>query len=132
MSNAFNTVHRAAVLWAVRGSTAVTVTRVPCSPALAMLLYSPFAALGASSKVTPRSGPSSLCLFTRPIAEARAAPEASHPGGLDVCSIFLRWIFRGRPMLPSALTEGFRRIGLTFVGQDGGHPGVFARPVLLP
>ena len=35
----------------LHGSTAVTSTRAPCSPVLATLLYSPFAALGASSKV---------------------------------------------------------------------------------
>ena len=39
----------------LHGSTAVTATRAPCSPALATLLYSPFAALGAFNKVTPRS-----------------------------------------------------------------------------
>ena len=52
------------------------------------------------------------------LAEARAATEASHPGGIDLCSFFLDDGFctgcapAVRCFL-AALIEGFRRIGLT-------------------
>ena len=83
----------------LHGSTAVTVTRVPCSPVLATLLYSPFAALEASSKVTPSVRFSSLWLFTRP---SFFLDDGFCAGSSLAVRCFL-----------SALTEGFRRIGLT-------------------
>ena len=111
------------------GSTAVTVTRVPCSSALAMLLYSPFGALGASSKVTPSVRSSSLCLFTRPLLRPALPRKPRIREALTSAPFFCAGSSAAVRCFPSALTEDFRRIGLTFVGQDGGHPGVFARPV---
>ena len=64
-------------------------------------------------------GPVLFALAVHPaIAEARAATEVSHPGGIDVCSFFLDDGFCAGSSAAvrcflSALTESFLRIGLT-------------------
>ena len=64
-------------------------------------------------------GPVLFTLAVHPaIAEARAATEASHPGGIDICSFFLDDGFcagsaRAVQCFLTALVEGFRRVGLT-------------------
>ena len=96
----------------LHGSTAVIATRAPCSPVLVTLLCSPSPALEVFSKVTPSVRCSLLWLFTLPLL--RPAP----PRRPCVCSFFLDDGFCAgssaavRGFL-SALTEGFRRIGLT-------------------
>ena len=142
VSNAFNTVHRAAVLRAVRVHFPSLSPWVDCCYCHESTLFTGSGNVALQSIRSARGiqqgDPLGPVLFALPIhpaiAEARAAPEASHPGGLDVCSFFLDDGFCAGSSaavrcFPSALTEGFRRIGLTYVGQDGGHPGVFARPV---
>ena len=103
---------KACVIPPTRGVGTPT-TSPPPSQVLVTLLFSRFAAHGDPF------GPILFALAVHPaIAEARAATEISHPGGIDICSFFLDDGFcaGSAPAVRyflSALTKGFRCIGLT-------------------
>ena len=126
VSNAFNTIHRAAVLRAVRVYFPSLSPWVDCCYRRESTLFtgSGIAAL----QIIPSTrgvqqgdplGPILFALAAHPaIDEARAAAEASYPGGVDICSFYLDDGFcaGSAPAVRcflSALTSGFRRIGLT-------------------
>ena len=126
VSNAFSTVHRAAVLRAVRVHFPSLSQWVDCCYRHESTLFTGSGNVALQSIRSARGvqqgdplGPVLFALAVHPaIAEAGAATEVSHPGGIDVCSFFLDDGFcAGSSAVVrcffSALTEGFRRIGLT-------------------
>ena len=126
VSNAFNTVHRAAVLRAVRVHFPSLSPWVDCCYRHESTLFTGSGNVALQSIRSAQSiqqgdllGQILFALAVHPaIAEARAATEISHPGGIDICSFFLDDGFcaGSAPAVRyflSALTEGFRRIGLT-------------------
>ena len=126
VSNAFNTVHRAAVLRAVRVHFPSLSPWVDCCYRHESTLFTGSGDVALQSIRSARGvpqgdplGPVFFALAVHPaIAEARATTEASHLGGIDVCSFFLDGGFYAGSSAAvrcflSALTEGFRRIGLT-------------------
>ena len=125
VSNAFNTIHRAAVLRAVHVHFPFLSPWVDCcyrrestqftsSGSVALHIIP---STGGVQQGDPL-GPVLFALAVHPaIAEARAVTETAHPGGVDICSFFsrrrlLRRFRPSRSML-TALTEGFHRVGLT-------------------
>ena len=125
VSNAFNTVHRAAVLRAVRVHFPYLSLWVDCCYRHQSTLFTRSGHVALQSIHSARGvqqgdhlGPVLFALAVHPaIAEARAATEVLHPGGIDVCSFlddgFCARSFAAVRCFLSALTEGFRRIGLT-------------------
>ena len=126
VSNAFNTVHRAAVLRAVRVHFPSLSPWVDCCYRHESTLFTGSGNVALQTIPSARGvqqgdplGPVLFALAVHPaIAEARAATEASHPGGIDICSFFLDDGFcaGSAPAVRcflTALIEGFRRVGLT-------------------
>ena len=97
VSNAFNTVHKAAVLRAVRVHFPSLSPWVDCCYRHESTLFTGSGNVALQSIRSARAvqqgdplGPILFALAVHPaIAEARAATEISHPGGIDICSFFL-------------------------------------------